>query len=148
MEQREGRVHRYKGHAVRKNVAARHRDAAVLADGDDPWSDAFAAAAAEANAAGAVSELVPYWVYPIPDGARIERHVPAVPLSRDFARLDALRRSLAVYRITFGQSRQEDLVEVLLRAGSAGDGARLIDDLTIDLSPPDLPRRHPPSFAP
>ncbi len=32
LEQREGRVHRYKGHAVRKNVAAKH-GAAVLGGG-------------------------------------------------------------------------------------------------------------------
>src|SRR5690606_9916008 len=37
LEQREGRVHRYKGHAVRKNVAAVHGDSAVTSDGTDPW---------------------------------------------------------------------------------------------------------------
>ena len=41
MEQREGRVHRYKGHAVRRNVARRH--AAELANDPhgDPWSHLF-----------------------------------------------------------------------------------------------------------
>ena len=36
LEQREGRVHRYKGHAVRKNVAAACRPAAFT--GGDPWA--------------------------------------------------------------------------------------------------------------
>lgn len=35
LEQREGRVHRYKGHAVRRNVAAAHADEALAA-----WSEA------------------------------------------------------------------------------------------------------------
>ncbi|MEZ5285579.1 MAG: hypothetical protein R2712_12405 [Vicinamibacterales bacterium] len=43
-------------------------------------------------------------------GATIERHVPVLPLSRDAAKAQRLRRSLAVYRLAFGQSRQEDLV--------------------------------------
>ncbi|MCA1677357.1 MAG: helicase, partial [Actinobacteria bacterium] len=45
LEQREGRVHRYKGHAVRKNVAAQHRAAAFF-DGGDPWEALFDAAVA------------------------------------------------------------------------------------------------------
>jgi hypothetical protein len=42
LEQREGRVHRYKGHAVRKNVATVCR--ASASGGDDPWASLFAAA--------------------------------------------------------------------------------------------------------
>jgi hypothetical protein len=42
LEQREGRVHRYKGHAVRKNVASRHASALAKARQDeDPWSYLF-----------------------------------------------------------------------------------------------------------
>ena len=45
LEQREGRVHRYKGHAVRKNVAAVYGLAAAIdADSPDPWSAVFRAA--------------------------------------------------------------------------------------------------------
>ena len=43
LEQREGRVHRYKGHAIRKNVAAVHRADAFEAAGD-PWEAMFEAA--------------------------------------------------------------------------------------------------------
>ncbi|MEA3503140.1 MAG: helicase-related protein, partial [Actinomycetota bacterium] len=39
LEQREGRIHRYKGHAVRKNVALAYRDAAMESHGD-PWAAA------------------------------------------------------------------------------------------------------------
>ena len=48
-EQREGRVDRYNGHAIRKNVAAAHRSAALEIGVTDPWSAAFEAAAAEDN---------------------------------------------------------------------------------------------------
>ena len=41
LEQREGRVHRYKGHAIRKNVAAAQRAAAFADDVTDPWDRMF-----------------------------------------------------------------------------------------------------------
>ena len=44
----------------------------------------------------------------------MERHVPALPLSREARQLEALKRSLAVYRMVFGQPRQDDLMAYLL----------------------------------
>ena len=41
LEQREGRVHRYKGHAVRKNAAMLHGERAIASEGVDPWAKAF-----------------------------------------------------------------------------------------------------------
>jgi hypothetical protein len=111
LEQREGRVHRYKGHAIRKNVAARHRRAAFASAVTDPWEAMFRAAV-DARPKGQRSDLVPYWVYT--DGpARIERFVPSLPLSREVEKLRELRRSLAVYRLAFGQPRQDDLTAYL-----------------------------------
>ena len=40
-EQREGRVDRYKGHAIRKNVADAHRSAALAPGVTDPWGRRF-----------------------------------------------------------------------------------------------------------
>lgn len=135
LEQREGRVHRYKGHAIRKNVAARHIAAALgAAGGGDPWAMMFREARAAAHEDD--SGLVPYWVYCTENGAQIERHVPALPLSRDIARKYALRDALTVYRMAFGQSRQEDIVSFLSRNVSHADLAKLSADLLIDLSPP------------
>jgi hypothetical protein len=132
LEQREGRVHRYKGHAVRKNVASAHRQAA-LGDHRDPWAAMFADAASQREAH--LSEVIPYWVYTIPGGATIERHVPALPLSRDAARLETLSRSLAVYRLVFGQPRQDDLLAYLQSRFTEEEIHQLFDDLRIDLSP-------------
>jgi hypothetical protein len=131
MEQREGRVHRFKGHAVRKNVAAKHGREMESDAAEDPWSALFELARAWRD--DDASDLVPYWVFPLKGGAAIERHVPNLPLSRDAARYAALRRSLAVYRMAFGQPRQEDLLEFLMsRPEGAGIAA---DDLRIDLTP-------------
>lgn len=99
---------------------------------EDPWTALFEVARAWRD--DDASDLVPYWVYPVQGGAAIERHVPNLPLSRDAARYAALRRSLAVYRMVFGQPRQEDLLEYL---SSQSDGGGIVpDDLRIDLTPP------------
>ena len=81
------------------------------------------------------SDISPYWVFPIEDGAVIERHVPNLPLSREAARMPALRRSLAVYRMVFGQPRQEDLVEHLNRSLPQDRWTELSRELAIDLEP-------------
>lgn len=114
MEQREGRVHRYKGHAVRKNVALQYGDAGLcgLPSSDrDPWARMFQRAVAQ-RAPGS-NDLVPYWIFEREDGASIERRVMLLPLSREEARYQRLRRSLALYRMVFAQPRQEDLLACL-----------------------------------
>jgi hypothetical protein len=131
LEQREGRVHRYKGHAVRKNIAADHGDASFAQNGRDPWESLFARAV-EATKADASGDLVPFWVYE--GDAKIERHVPMLPLSRDAERYRRLQRSLGLYRMVLGQPRQEDLVELLAHRGE--DATAIQAELRVDLSPP------------
>ena len=110
LEQREGRVHRYKGHALRKNIAAAHGFAQLNGD-PDIWSAMFTAARNSRPVGN--NDLFPFWV--TPDGAwKIERHVPALPHSRDLPRMAELRRSLVAYRMVFGQNRQEDLLQYLM----------------------------------
>ena len=88
LEQREGRVDRYKGHAVRKNVAAKH-GLSVLGDAStDVWHALFEVASKQSSNG---SGLVPYWLFPLAGGAHIERHVPALPLSRDADHFRALQ---------------------------------------------------------
>lgn len=132
LEQREGRVHRYKGHAVRKNVAKAGGKAA--ANGlDDPWESLFAAARSER--APEASDLVPYWIYEIPDGAKVERRVFTLPMSKDEIRLRRLKSSLALYRMVFGQPRQDDLMEHLLRRFDEKEAVQLVREWRIDLAP-------------
>lgn len=112
MEQREGRVHRYKGHAVRRNVAQDMGLHALAAwDGEgDPWRYLFKCA--EMTDSGQESDLAPWWIYEAGD-ARIQRRVLLLPLSRDVGRLKHMKRQLALYRMVFGQPRQEDLIAYL-----------------------------------
>jgi hypothetical protein len=110
LEQREGRVHRFKGHAVRLNVAHNHgRELwARGAASSDPWAQMFAAARA---ATGSDTDLAPYWLCEGP--VKVERRVPILPFSREILRLEWLKRSLTVYRLAFGQPRQDDLLRYL-----------------------------------
>jgi hypothetical protein len=73
-------------------------------------------------------------------GAVIERHAPSLPLSREAALLPRLRASLAVYRMVFGQPRQDDLIEHLRSTVPDAELARLAGELSIDLEPPEPPR--------
>lgn len=134
LEQREGRVHRYKGHAIRKNVALAHGWASLEASAPDPWQEMFDLARAKGVEQGA-SEVVPFWVYPVEGGARIERHILALPMSREYAQASALRTSLAVYRMVFGQPRQEDLVTYLTSRVPAVELERVMAQARIELAP-------------
>lgn len=136
LEQREGRVHRYKNHAVRRNVAKRH-GAAAMQTGRDPWTSAFELAVRDRDPED--GDLVPYWVYAIDNGAQIERHVLALTLSRELDRLEILHSALAVYRLAFGQARQDDIVAHLVNHLGQDGAEALADRLRIDLRPPALP---------
>ncbi len=133
LEQREGRVHRFKGHAVRKNLAQVHGEGVLSNYARDPMKQLFHLG--RMNRAQEDNDLVPFWIYPLKDGAHIERHVPALPLTRDRQLLEALRRSLVVYRMVFGQPRQEDLVNYLLRHVAEEDMPGMVERLRIDLGP-------------
>jgi len=67
---------------------------------------------------------------------KIERRLPMLPLSREAMRLDDLKQSLALYRLTFGQPRQEELLEFLKRNFTEGTEAAAIIERHIDLRPP------------
>lgn len=134
LEQREGRVHRYKNHAIRKNLATRHGLSPASSETTDPWEALFEVAREERDKDA--TDMVPFWIYPLEGGAKIERHVPALPLSRDKERLSVLQRSLAAYRMVFGQARQEDLLSYLLSRFGDEDVSALSERLRIDLQPP------------
>ena len=133
LEQREGRVHRYKGHAVRRNVSAAHASVALETwkRGDDLWALIFECADQAARQAND-SELVPHWI--APGDCRVERRVPLLPYAREVRAFQRLKRQLAAYRVVFGQPRQEELITLLDRADFSVAQLR---ELTIDLSPPD-----------
>lgn len=129
LEQREGRVHRYKGHVIRHNLAAKYGLWATIGD-DDPWAALFSAAASQRQTGQ--NELIPYWVCEGP--WKIERRIPLFALSRETSRLEELKRSLALYRLVFGQPRQEELLQFLCAREAKESTSELIE-YRIDLAP-------------
>ena len=125
-EQREGRVNRFGGHAVRKNVGRAHWREALQSTDLCAWRAAFEAAEAQPSEAG---DFSPWWVYKGP--ARIQRILLQHPLSRDIERYEQLREALTRYRLTLGQPRQEDMVEMLQRRNIDAQNVP-----TISLRPP------------
>ena len=106
LEQREGRVNRFKCLAVRQNIARKY--------GSEPtWDDMFARAAKEEK--GSNPDLVPYWCLPHvgKDMVHIERLVPMYPFSQDHLRYERIIKILSLYRLTLGQPRQEELISIL-----------------------------------
>jgi hypothetical protein len=134
LEQREGRVHRYKGHAIRKNVAEKYGLASLSKahEGGDPWQTLFQIAAQ--GKSNGQNDLIPYWIFE-EGSAQIERRIPILPYSREIGKLKRLKHGLALYRLVFGQPRQEDLLLSL----SQNDSLEPSDlaDWLISLQPPE-----------
>jgi hypothetical protein len=131
LEQREGRVHRYKGHAVRRNVAAAWMGEAIAqcGPGDDLWEIMFGIADRAARIT-AESDLVPLWI--APGKHRVQRHVPLLPYSREVEMFHRLKRQLAAYRVVFGQPRQEEMMTLLDQSDLEVESLR---EWAIDLTP-------------
>lgn len=130
MEQREGRIDRYKSLFVRRNVAKFHPETYT-------WNEMFDLARTEAKDKG-FCELVPYWSIPQDmlksiaetDREYIESIVPLYPLSMAYDRYRHMKSVLRLYRLTMGQPRQEELLESF-KDMPAED----IDKLLFNLSP-------------
>jgi len=124
LEQREGRVNRFKCLAVRQNIAGKY-------GGEITWERMFSCA--EKTEKGNYPDLVPYWCLPnaAADTVKIERLVPMYPFSQDRLRYERIIKILSLYRLTLGQPRQEELISILDReiADSAASG------LFMNLSP-------------
>lgn len=135
LEQREGRVHRYKGHVIRRNLASKYQLTSVKLSGNnmiDPWKQLFELAIAQRPKDA--NDLVPFWVFDQGE-YKIERLVPMLPLSREVGRLKRLKRSLVIYRSVIGQPRQEELLQFLEENLSIEEIRDLLTNTVIDLSP-------------
>ncbi len=123
LEQREGRVHRYKGHAVRLNVARAIGLEGLREHGevsDDPWHTLFEAAAKR----DPDNELSPFWLFePDDQSVRIRRIIPLLRYSREETAWPRLRARLATYRLAIGLPRADDLLDALERNGITAEQA-------------------------
>jgi len=131
LEQREGRVSRYKALVVRQRVAQTHAKHMRHPMHEDVWTELFN----RARAGRRRTDLVPYWHFPH-GSAQIERIVPAMPFSAELLRLDEMLRILSLYRLSFGQPRQQELLENLLKRDfNSKELSAIRDALLIDLAP-------------
>lgn len=133
LEQREGRINRYKCLAIRRNVAKLYSSETY-----HTWDELFDMGYTELK--GSYSEIVPYWCLPMDQFTeeqrekleRIERIVPLYPLSRDKYKYQRLIDVLTWYRMTLGQPRQEELLNLLKNMHLSDKQHK---ELTIDLCP-------------
>ena len=133
LEQREGRINRFKCLAIRRNVVKLYGSETY-----HTWDELFSLA--YSNLKGTHSDIVPYWCLPVADLTEeqrakleyIERIVPLYPLSRDRYKYERLIKVLALYRMTLGQPRQEELLNLLKNMHLSDEQLK---ELTIDLCP-------------
>lgn len=128
LEQREGRIQRYAGLAIRQRLASVLRDE-VLQDPEMPTGSPWRCVQKHAELKVDESGLRPWWVF---DGAEIRRHVFERPFGRDIVRFAHLREQRMIYRLALGQPNQEDFIDVLSRGGA--ETRALLQPLVLDLS--------------
>ena len=133
LEQREGRINRFKCLAIRRNVVKLYGNETF-----HTWDELFSMA--YSNLKGMHSDIVPYWCLPVAELTEeqrakleyIERIVPLYPLSRDRYKYERLIKVLALFRMTLGQPRQEELLNLLKNMHLSDEQLK---KLTIDLCP-------------
>jgi len=134
LEQREGRINRFKGLVIRQNIAKKYSSFINTVKGDI-WEELFRIAREiEGEGDNYKSHLVPFW-HVENDGVFIDRIILSLPYSKEAVRLNQILANLALYRLTFGQPRQEELVETLFKKIDPELLPQIRENLMIDLSP-------------
>ena len=129
LEQREGRIQRFGGLAVRRAVAAAALDTMQMPDADIPSLWCAIEQEAELRLADQ-SGLAPWWVFP---GGSIQRYVFDVPTSEQRTWLKWVQEQRLMYRMTMGMPNQEDLVRILM--SDEATSASTIRGNSVNLSP-------------
>lgn len=134
LEQREGRINRYKGLVIRQKLTEILADEAIYKNRNKSvWEEIFRLA--EEKYSDDESGIKPYW-YLDEGNSKLERFVPYHPLSKDHKKYLKLKSTLALYRLTFGQPRQEELIQALEGLNVTADElTELRKTLFINLSP-------------
>ncbi|WP_027964546.1 DEAD/DEAH box helicase [Halalkalibacillus halophilus] len=112
IEQREGRINRYKSFAIRQNIAGY---APSILFKENIWNEMFDYAS-NIEKDAATPALVPFWTLPNKNDIKIERIVPYYPYSKEQAKYKRLMKILQLYRLSLGQPKQEELVEYFMNS--------------------------------
>jgi formylglycine-generating enzyme required for sulfatase activity len=139
LEQREGRINRFKGLVIRQQIA--HKYGPLLTPdvvrSIDLWDDLFRIAEFMERDGRPYCQLVPFWHVETTEANsfKIERIIPFYRFSRDRAKLWSILRTLAIYRLAFGQPRQSELIEHLLKHLPEDKIGAVREKLMVNLSP-------------
>lgn len=113
LEQREGRINRYKGHLIRRNARDLMLDMSQIDCSQDLWEQIFRYLDEKRQKEQKEQcEMMPYWVIE-PGKNKIIRHILTLPMGKDIQKYKNVKNTLVSYRLVFGQPRQEDLMEYL-----------------------------------
>ena len=127
IEQREGRVNRYKGLVIRQNLSSITNYDFNNCEEKQLWSNLYEQLPQRKE----LSQLYPYWCLAEKQKIKIERIILDYPNSRDKENYDKLMEILYNYRLTLGQPNQEELSMYLNQYFPEG----IPNDLFINLSP-------------
>lgn len=110
LEQREGRIRRYGGFAIRRKLSQLlwNKEMRIVAL-TSPWAK-LAKIAEKECADPDDGGLSPWWVC---EGADIKRLIIDLPASEQKHRFEILKRQRLLYRLTLGQPNQEDLLDTI-----------------------------------
>lgn len=140
IEQREGRINRFKGFVIRKKLAELISDEEIEKHQSEGsiWSALFECGK-ELNAED-LSGIKPYWYLDSKNNEEkstmIERFVPIHKYSKDQSKYEQLKATLGLYRLTFGQPRQEELIEAFKESHLTTEEIETLrKTLLINLSP-------------
>lgn len=140
LEQREGRLNRYKGYVIRKKIAESVSHKEFVNSVDNPIGNSIGAwgklfDTTESKYEDDLSGMKPFW-YLDEGETKIERFVPIHDLSKDQKKFRTLMKTLGLYRLTFGQPRQEELIDAIDGSNLTSEELAFIqNELLIDLSP-------------
>jgi hypothetical protein len=148
LEQREGRINRYDGLSIRRNIESDFSLRTLcLQPGENLWSSVFRILTEKCHGNGMFKHgLFPHWIYQSQAGkgangvdqSIIRRHLLFYACSRDSQHYVELKKALALYRLVFGQPRQQDILEQLFvqrPTEEAPDLTRSLTKYMINLSP-------------
>jgi hypothetical protein len=145
LEQREGRINRYSGLSIRQNIA-KDFSLPTLSGKENIWTLLFGNLDRDLATNGQTKHgLCPHWVYQPSnrstkeaDDSMVRRHLLFYASSRDVARYMQLKSALVLYRLVFGQPRQQDIVERImsqLHSAEISKVGPILAEYTINLAP-------------
>jgi hypothetical protein len=118
---------------IRQNLVKKYEK--ILSNSNtDLWDTLFNHALKIEGKSKRKCELVPYW-HIEGDDINIERIIPLISYSKDVEHLNNLLKALTLYRLTFGQPRQEELVNSLYNDIDKKKLEKVRKELMINLSP-------------